>query len=244
MYDSVSLWQIRSQQKHEDFSNKEDVKTLRQILERSKAARTGVSNTAQDRISLKDRRYLAVLLARSLLDFSESCWIRESWSKDDISFLMRDVKRPYLTTDFRTAVPGQDEGQAESQTGDPLLALHPCLPLLDLGILLLELQEDVGFIEDRVDNDDLVVGQCKENSNVLTAQSWSMLDELEDHVDGGNASDYVTAVRACLKCDWISEKDEACNLSNDDFRMWIYNHVVVPLERNLVRGWNITVMDE
>lgn len=207
--------------------------TLREMLERSV--------TARDRISLKDRRYLAVLLARSLLDFSESCWIRESWCKDDISFLTADVKRPYLTTDFRMSGDGQVEAQCRPETGDSLLALHPCLPLLDLGILLLELQEDVGFIEDRLAGLGLVQGQVRESSNLLTAHQ--MLEELADHIEGGDTSDYVTAVQACLECNWTPEEATAFSLSNEEFRMWTYEHVVVPLERNLFRGWKVTVTD-
>lgn len=235
MFDNVELWQIRSQQMNENAGHggDGDGMTLREILQQS--------IKAQNRISLKDRRYLAVLLARSLLDFSESRWIRESWSKDDISFLTADVKRPYLTTDFRILGSGQVEGHAQQQTGNSLLALHPCPALLDLGILLLELQEDVGFIDDRVANDGLVQGQVRESSNLLTAQQ--MLDELADHVEGGNGSDYVAAVQACLDCDWTSEESTAFKLSNVEFRMWIYEHVVVPLERNLYQGWKVTVKD-
>ncbi|KAJ4415701.1 hypothetical protein N0V82_007194 [Gnomoniopsis sp. IMI 355080] len=240
MFDNASLWQLQSQPTQQDFSHGGDGITLREMLQRSKAARDRICNTARDRISLKDRRYLAVLLARSLLDFSESCWIRKSWSKDDISFLTTDVKRPYLTTDFRTTTSAQGEGPLQPE--DSLLVLHPCLPLLDLGILLLEIQEDVGFIDDRVDSDGLVLGEKRESSNFLTAQR--MLEELADYVEGGDTSDYVTAVKTCLECNWTPKETEAFSLSNEDFRMWIFEHVVVPLERNLVRGWKVTVMDE
>lgn len=242
MFDNATLWQLQSQPTHQDFGHGGDGITLREMLQRSKAARDRISNTARDRISLKDRRYLAVLLARSLLDFSESCWIRNSWSKDDISFLTADVKRPYLTTDFQTTTPGQGGGPPQPEPEPSLLTLHPCLPLLDLGILLLELQEDVGFIDERVGSDGLVLGERKESSNLLTAER--MLEELADHVEGGDKSDYVTAVQACLDCSWAAEEAEAFSLSNEKFRMWIYLNVVVPLERNLARGWKVTVMNE
>ncbi|KAJ4385403.1 hypothetical protein N0V93_009831 [Gnomoniopsis smithogilvyi] len=211
---------------NQDLSHGGDDITLREMLQKSKAARDKISNTARDRISLKDRRYLAVLLARSLLDFSESSWIRRSWSKDDISFLTPGVKRPYLTTDFQKAALDQGEDQAQSQAEDSLLDLHPCLPLLDLGILLLELQEDVGFIDDRMDSDGLVLGAVRQSSSFLTAQQ--MLSELADHVEGGETSDYVRAVQACVDCNWISEEAEAFSLSNEAF----------------LRGWKVTVMDE
>lgn len=242
MFDNISLWRLRPQHIHQGLSHGGDGVTLREILQRNKAARDKISTTAGLKISLKDRRYLAVLLARSLLDFSESCWLRDSWSKDDISFLSTDVKRPYLTTDFRPMVCSQKQGQPLAQTSSSLLVLHPCLPLLDLGILLLELQQDVGFIDERVESDGLVLGQIRESSNLLTAQK--MLEELADHVEGGDTSDYITAVQACLVCDWIPDEATAFSLSNEDCRMWIYQHVVVPLERNLFRGWKLTVTDE
>lgn len=216
--------------------------TLREMLQRSKAARDNLSNTAGLKISLKDRRYLAVLLARSLLDFAESCWLRESWNKDTISFLTTDVKCPYVTTEFRPRISSQAQGQPQGQTSSSLLVLHPCMPLLNLGILLLEIQEDVGFIDERVESDGLVLGQIRESSNLLTAEK--MLEELADHVEGGDTSDYVTAVHACLRCDWIPDEATSFSLSNEDCRMWIYRHVVVPLERNLFRGWKLTVTDE
>lgn len=242
MFDNISLWQLPSQLIHQRFSHGGDGVTLREVLQRSKAARDKISNTVGLKISLKDRRYLAVLLARSLLDFSETCWLRESWNKDAISFLTTDVKCPYLTTDFRPKVSNQEQGQPEAQTSSSLLVLHPCLPLLNLGILLLEIQEDVGFIDERLESDGLVLGQIRESSNLLTAEK--MLEELADHVEGGDTSDYVTAVQACLKCDWIPDEATAFSLSNEDCRMWIYQHVVVPLERNLFRGWKLTVTDE
>lgn len=222
MYDgclpSPTLYQIPPRPSHQRVRDAQTVMTLHDLLR------------SRRKLRLRDKCILSVVLARSLLDFSESKWVKE-WDKENISFVAAmagsiDCKRPCLTTDFSAETDGARDG------GRSIHQLHPCTPLLQLAVILLELQlEDT--IEHKRSEEDLINGEVGENTDYWTANR--LLEELVDDI----RVDYKKAVTACLKCEY----DTTPSFDDEGFREMVYATIVAPLEKELYNGFLITIDD-
>lgn len=184
------------------------------------------------RLSLKNKCILAVVLANSFLDFTESKWIK-NWDKDSISFVTVstgtiDYKRPCLTTDFSPGTTMEERNASQFEDRQ----LHPFAPLLQLAIMLLELHFG-DTIENRRTAADLVDGRVSENTDLWTAAR--LLEENVDDIQVG----YKKAVEACLSCQY----DGIMSFGNELFCKIVYATIVVPLERELKHGFEMTTDD-
>jgi hypothetical protein len=184
------------------------------------------------KMSLKEKRILAVVIAHAVLNFCESPWLDGDWDKRHISFYGHptgngglDFTRPYLSTDF------QDPTQASNDQA-VFLTLHRSPAILALGILLLEI-ELCEPIESHWAEEDLDNGQPNFNTNLTAAERL-----LEKSVDEIYES-YRTAIEACLNCDFGLLEDET-SLENESFRQQVYENIVAPLEEELWHGWRLT----
>jgi hypothetical protein len=184
------------------------------------------------KMSLKEKRILAVVIAHAVLNFCESPWLDGDWDKRHISFYGHptgigglDFTRPYLSTDFR------DPTQASNDQA-VFLTLHRSPAILALGILLLEI-ELCEPIESHWAEEDLDNGQPNFNTNLTAAERL-----LEKSVDEIYES-YRMAIEACLNCDFGLLEDEA-SLENESFRQQVYENIVAPLEEELWHGWRLT----
>ena len=184
------------------------------------------------RLSLKESRALAVVLAHAFLHYCESPWVSNKWNKEHVNFFTTvngpDLMRPYLATQFEAWTIHPEE------TSDNMYR-HPNPALLSLGILLLELYLSKP-IESLWDDDDTENGMEGINTNWITAEK--LLDRLEDDLYEG----YRNAIQACLKIDYV-ESEDSMSLDQEDFRRLIYERVVVPLEDELNNGFHITPED-
>ena len=183
------------------------------------------------RLSLKERRILAVTLAHAMLKFSDGPWLQEIWDKTKISFFgvacdskRLDFSRPYLSTRFGAAFPDLEEN-------DRLLLLHQNPSLLSLGILLLEL-ERCEPIESHWQEDDLEGGQPNANTNLVVAERLlrSCINDIYEN--------YRAAVEACLSCDFATIED--VGLEDEQFRELVYKNIVAPLEEELWTAFKIS----
>lgn len=184
------------------------------------------------KMSLKQKRVLAVIIAHAVLNFCESPWLDEDWDKRHILFYGHptgngglDFTRPYLSTKFR------DPTQAPKDQSI-FLNLHPSPAILALGILLLEIELSEPIESHWVD-EDLVNGQPNFNTNLTTAERL-----LEKSVDEIYES-YRMAIEACLNCNSALLLDDM-SLENESFRRQVYEKIVVPLEEELRHGWGLT----
>ncbi|OAL46684.1 hypothetical protein IQ07DRAFT_590225 [Pyrenochaeta sp. DS3sAY3a] len=178
------------------------------------------------RMKLKERQILAVILAHSLLHLCESPWLGGDWSKDQIMFLSKsgaiDTQRPYISTDFPTAQPGNPSAPKKDDDDD--FRIHPNASVLALGILLLEiaLQQP---IEARRQADDLDTdGQTTVNTDYFTA--LQALDDASDEIPQG----YREIISECFKCSFYDETTMSPSLDDLDFRQGVYDYIVKPLE--------------
>lgn len=184
------------------------------------------------KMSLKQKRVLAVVIAHAVLNFCESPWLDEDWDKRHISFYGHptgnggpDFTRPYLSTNFRDLTQAPKDQSVS-------FALHRSPAILALGILLLEI-ELCEPIESHWVEEDLDNGQPNSNTNLIAAERL-----LEQSVDEIYES-YRMAIEACLNCDFALLLDDM-SLENESFRRQVYEKIVVPLEEELWHGWNLT----
>jgi hypothetical protein len=209
------LWHIKPEKRSVKVQEPQpDDYTLHDLLQRSK------------RLSERDRRRLAVILANAVLLLKDSRWLADHWDKHDVCFMQMldgstDLVRPYVATQFQQA--------AEDLQEDLGFVLHQCRPLLCLGIILLELGLSEPIEKQRVP-DDLINGQVNVNSDLNTAERVLVesVDELHDN--------YRAAVAACLDCKFVPQ-DLECDFSNEAFRNLVHEHVIEPLETELLHGW-------
>jgi hypothetical protein len=224
MYDDIALWQVQSFPRATRRRDSQAVLTLHDFF-----------RTTQ-RMSLKDKCILSVILAKSLLDFSESKWV-SGWSKESISFLSVvagsiDFRRPCLTTDFKS--PGSGGNIRGQDDGVSMYQLHPCPPLLQLAIILLELQKG-DTIESMRSEEDLVDGRPNRNTDFITA--IRVIDDIVDDI----RVDSRNAVKACLECNFNTK--QCPSFDDEDFRKAVYTQIVAPLEKELYDGFKIMVED-
>ncbi|KAL6715524.1 hypothetical protein ACLMJK_006485 [Lecanora helva] len=186
------------------------------------------------KMSLKERRILAVTLAHTVLNFSEGPWLQELWDKTHIFFFgvacegeRLDYSRPYLSTHFGAVTPKLEED-------DGLLVLHQNPSLLSLGILLLELHK-CEPIEHHWQDDDLDGGHPNANTNLVAAER--LLENCVDDI----YENYRAAVEACLTCEFATVED--VGLKDEEFRRLVHENIVAPLEEELWTAFKVSPHD-
>ncbi|KAL1616795.1 hypothetical protein SLS54_008187 [Diplodia seriata] len=174
----------------------------------------------QSQKKLKERRVLAVILAHSLLNLSDSNWLRDEWDKTHISFFSSQPDqvnlKPYLVTNFQALTERNDQSR---------MRIHPSPTILALGILLLELQIWATIESRRLPEDLADDGSVNINTNLSTAVR--VLEDAADEI----FENYRRAVHACLECDFLNENE--VNFNDEGFRSLVYENIVAPLEKEL-----------
>lgn len=173
---------------------------------------------------LTDRRRLALVFARSLLQLHESPWLSEQWDKQRMQFFFKgtgdlDIRRPFISTPF-------DQFPSGSEPPD-LSRFHRNPGILKLGILLIEAHKWKP-LETFYTPDDLKDGHPTPNTDLQVARR--ILRTMDDCF-----ATYQTAVDACLSVPWV-----ACgarvSLEDDETRNGMYTDVVEPLEKEVSLG--------
>lgn len=220
-FDGTQLWQSIPKQRLFTVDTSQPKVLLATLLERS-----------PHKVTLKDRRILAVILARSLLQFCESSWITKKWSKVHISFLAdyvgnkTNLQRPYVATSF------DDSDEDTLIEEDDLFLAHPNASVLALGIMLIEIDQWSVIEANRTDGH-MSNGEINVNTDLTTAQR--LLDELSDDLHENHKS----AIQACLAPKFTTKAK--VSLEDADFRQGIYDNIVYPLELELFHGYGISI---
>lgn len=219
------------------LQNRDSLRHIRSSRRRTKVQEPQPSTTLHDvlcgakRLTNKDRRQLAVILANALLHLKDSLWLEDNWTNKDVCFMVVndsiDFCRPYLASGFSNAA---------NQNDDPdSFQLHQSPALLHLGIILLELGISTPIEAKRLDGD-LVDGNVNVNTDLSTAER--VLEQSVDELHDG----YRAAVQACLDCKFVPA-DGSFDFDNEAFRRSVYEHVVKPLEMELYYGWKLKPED-
>jgi len=210
-FDGQKLWKARPLKKQPMLDSENGI-TLNTLFQ-----------DPRRKLTLKQRRTLAVVLAHAILHYCESPWITEDWNKEHVNFFLTnnvpDLGKPYLSTHFRATNPGPPSVTDNMYT-------HPNPALLALGILLVELHscKSIEELESELGDGD---------GNWVTAER--QLDRMKDNVFQG----YTNAIQACLNIDYFG-LDDRPSLNDDRFRKLVIEKVVVPLEDELKIGFSVT----
>ncbi|KAE8395613.1 hypothetical protein BDV23DRAFT_145258 [Aspergillus alliaceus] len=210
------LWQIRPRSKR--FNPGRSV-TLDSILHGSTQLR------------LRDKRVLAVTLAKAVLQLSEGPWLRRKWSPAQISFFETaqnaiNFERPYLSAQFKEEPKDDADSVLDAQS------IHASPSLLSLGKLLLEI--DRGRLIEPSPLD-LTDGKFPNANTELTATMRFFKEASEDFY-----MEYKRAIKACLEPSFL-HLDQRVGLEDEEVRQLVYEHVVVPLETELFSGFNVRI---
>jgi hypothetical protein len=92
-------------------------------------------------LRLKEKRILALLLVHAWLQFAESTWLNNDWTKENVIFFRTseqsavDIQRPYLFTYFQ-----ENAAVKDIDDSGMISMIHPNPSALALGMLLLEIE--------------------------------------------------------------------------------------------------------
>ena len=184
------------------------------------------------RISLKYKRILAVILAHNLLLLYGSPWVQEPWNAERIFFFpdsnpqnLPDLFRPYVSRSLVTELISSDTGRGDRRHKHPFI--------LEFARLLLEIEYGETIVATEEDYD-------PETHEETPDTPFYTVDRMLRKVSDDIYQDYIKAIEACLDCDNFLPPDE---IPSDDteFRLALYEHIVAPLESELLKGFNISL---
>ena len=173
-------------------------------------------------LSWAERLEIALTVASSILQLQQTPWLRDDWTKEDLS-LCKDctdeTKQYVLVSRAFSATERPDSRRAAMVFGLPRNKT-----LFALGVFLIELCFGKAFESLRSPQDPL---DANGHANILT--DLSAADRLTKHIYGEVGDRYGDVVRRCIHCDF---NRRSVNLEDDDFRQAVYEGVIVPLQAN------------
>ena len=180
------------------------------------------------KLSRRDRLYIAVVLASSVLQLDGTLWLKTQWRSGDILFLpLEDRKASAPGVDFAHPyvswkVSPKDANTALTADSSRTTVAHriPCEVLFVLGITLTELcfGQTIHHMRDPGDVDE---------TEVMT--NFNTACRLIDDVYGESGIRYGDVVRKCLKC---PPDVRDASLDNEEFQEAVFESIVTPLRQD------------
>ena len=206
----------------EEVRDGTDPKSLEYLLQVSKQRIPGFS------LSRRDRLYIAVTLASSVLQLDGTLWLKRQWRSGDIVFLpLEDQKASRLRVDCANPyvsckVSPQDANAAlvADVSGNTIAHRIPSEVLFVLGITLTELCFGQNIYDMRIDED-------MDKTEMLT--NFNTASRLIDYVYNESGSRYGDVVRRCLKC---PPDVRDASLDNEEFQEAVFESIVTPLRQD------------
>ena len=199
-----------------------DPKSLEHLLNLSKQRGWGFG------LSRRDRLYIAVTLASSVLQLDGTLWLKKHWSSGDILFLpLEDQKAAVPKMDFTRPyvswkISPEDGDKSLATDADQLLISRriPNQGLFMLGITLTELCFGQNISEMRIPEDE-------DSSELMT--NFNTASRLIDYVYHEGGERYGDVVRRCLR----NPPDvRDAHLDNEEFQQAVFNSIVSPLRED------------
>ncbi|KAK6542350.1 hypothetical protein TWF694_006309 [Orbilia ellipsospora] len=222
-----NLWDLSSYREKPWHINVYPSVSLRCLLDYGYFAQTRGRNLPK--VSLKDKRALAVILAHNMLQLCGGPWIREAWNADNIFFRydpaahqILNIRQPYIGSLIEL-------GGFQSLNVDLGDRVHRYPLILDFARLLLEIQNGETIIP--VSEDYHAITQ-EETSNT----PFYMVNRILQEISNDIFQDYRDAIDACLA---LPRKETT--FDDLKFRHYIYKYVVAPLEDELYKGFKTKV---
>ena len=199
-----------------------DPKSLEYLLQVSKKRGPGFS------LSRRDRLYIAVTLASSVLQLGETSWLKRQWRSGDILFLpLEDRKASTPRVDFAHPYVSWKISLEDANTALVADASHttiahriPSEVLFVLGITLTELCFGQNIYDMRIEDD-------ADKTEMIT--NFNTASRLIDYVYNESGSRYGDVVRRCLKC---PPDVRDASLDNEEFQEAVFESIVTPLRQD------------
>ena len=219
---------IVGQHRHEvylvDEKNRQglDPKSLEYLLQVSKQRAPGFN------LSRRDRLYIALTLASSVLQLDGTLWLKKQWRSGDILFLpLENPKASAPRVDFAHPyvswkVSPEDADTALIADASRMNIAHriPSEILFVLGITLTELCFGQNIYDMRVQED-------VDSNEVMT--NFNTASRLIEYVYSESGSRYGDVVRRCLKC---PPDVRDASLDNEEFQEAVFESIVTPLRQD------------
>lgn len=199
-----------------------DTKSLENLLQVSRPRGPGSS------LSRRDRLYIAVTLASSVLQLDGTFWLKRQWRSGDILFLPLEDRRasaprfdfahPYVSW----KVSSEDVDTALIADASRITIAHriPSEVLFVLGITLTELCFGQNIYDMRIEED-------IDKTEIIT--NFNTASRLIDYVYNESGSRYGDVVRRCLKC---PPDVRDASLDNEEFQEAVFESIVTPLRQD------------
>ena len=182
-------------------------------------------------ISAFHRKYLALILASTVVQLRETPWLAEQWGKQDIYFIRRVdgarepiYEEPYISKPFMSdAIPTPLPPSRPPGLRGPMVRNAT---LFALGKFLIELSFGRPLEALRESSDMGKNNQPNRFTDWCTAERLIKNKEIA-HREGAM---YADAVRRCIRCEFDQVSD---SLGDPDFRRAVFEKVILPLEKDL-----------
>ena len=179
-------------------------------------------------LSRRDRLYIAVTLASSVLQLDGTSWLKRQWRSSDILFLpLNNQKTSTSKVDFTHPYVSWKISSEDTNTAlvaeASRLTIAPRIPsevLSMLGITLTELCFGQNIYDLRVEED-------VDATEILT--NFNTAARLIDHVYNESGGRYGDVVRRCLKC---PPDVRDASLDNEEFEEAVFESIVTPLRQD------------
>ena len=199
-------------------------KSLESLLETSHQQVPGSS------LSRRDRLYIAVTLASSVLQLDGTSWLKRVWRSGDILFLptddpklakpKMDYAHPYISWKVS---PNDEHGDSIVDVAQaPLNCQIRNETLFALGITLIELSLKQNISKLRIPED----GPPTDTMTILNTAS-----RLVDDVYNESGEQYGDVVQRCLICPFNLRNLRNYDLDNEEFEELVFNDIFTPLRQ-------------
>ncbi|KAJ8116694.1 hypothetical protein OPT61_g1932 [Boeremia exigua] len=186
------------------------VSTLRSALQRGR------------RFRRRERVYLALILASSVLQLHATPWLDDDWSIDNIYF----VERPGSTSYHEPFVSRRLGFREASVVSDRRARMIRNQPLFALGVALIELWygESLSNLYESEDGE-----QHPKDTQSKLLTRFNTADRIADEIAHDAGAKYSDAVRRCIRCDFSLSVN---SLRDVQFQKAVFQGVVTKLKES------------
>jgi hypothetical protein len=167
-----------------------------------------------------------VTIASGVIQLSNTPWLSENWTKEDVVIIHRPASPSYedifVTSDFSTT---RKDPPATHSSMDRIIRNKS---LFTLGTILIELWYGKTIQQLHIEED----GPIETNHGMMkTMTAWSTAERLTEELYSEAGEMYAEVVRRCIRCDFDFDH-RSSDLKDDTFIRAVYDKVVRPLQQN------------
>lgn len=182
-------------------------------------------------LSRRNRLYIAVTLASSVLQLDGTSWLKQQWRSGDIIFLpiegqkpatiKMDYSHPYVS--WKVFSGDETTNMVIDREQAPVIRQIRNKDLFALGITLIELSLKQNLSEMRIPED---------IQPTETATNFNTATRLVDDVYSESGNRYGDVVQRCLTCPFNLRNLRDFGFDNEEFQEAVFDHILTPLRQD------------